>query len=407
MKKLFILLAVTLSSMQILASTYAGYCGPRENRQSLTWFLDTETGVLTFRGSGEVLHKPDHDSWQSYVEYITSIVLPDQIKVIDDFSFTNCSRITTISLPSHLTTIGKSAFRGCTALQTIQLPNTVTSIEESAFQKCKSLTSIVIPNGVTTIKRETFEDCTSLRSVTLANKIETIQSYAFANCTSLQTIKFPISCTEIGNSAFMKCRSLRDVRIPINCAKIGDDAFEKCSSLSETFFIPLSVRQIGIGAFSSTPIKKFYYPFGVSIANIGLDEQTVNLQVYMDIPDEFADYYESSDSEDNEDNNVYSVPEVLPLFPGGPQAMTRFLVDNIHYPAVAAENGIQGKAVCSFIISKDGSVTDVEVVRSAGDPSLDREAVRLIKSMPKWTPGTIKGKPVRVKLSAPVHFRLN
>lgn len=407
MKKLFVLLVVTLCSMRIFASTYAGYCGPKENPQSLTWFLNTETGVLTFRGSGEVLHKPNHDSWYSYVEYITSIVLPDQIKVIDDFSFTDCSRITTITLPSQLTTIGQSSFRGCTALQTIQLPNTVTTIKEGAFKKCESLTSIVIPNGVTTIERETFEKCTSLRSVVLSNKIKTIQSSAFANCTSLQTIKFPISCTEIGYSAFMNCRSLKNVRIPINCAKIGDDAFEKCSSLDETFFIPLSVRSIGVGAFQSTPIKKFYYPFGVSITNIGLDEQTVNFQVYMEIPDEFADFYENRNGGNNEDSNVYSVPEVLPVFPGGAQAMTRFLADNIHYPEVAADNGIQGKVVCSFIINKDGSVSDVEVVRSGGDPSLDKEAVRLIKSMPKWTPGTIKGKPVRVKLSAPVTFRIN
>lgn len=127
----------------------------------------------------------------------------------------------------------------------------------------------------------------------------------------------------------------------------------------------------------------------------------------MDIPDEFADYYENVNGGNNEDNNVYSVPEVLPVFPGGSQAMKRFLVDNLHYPVIAAENGIQGKAVCSFIVNKDGSISDVVVVRSAGDPSLDKEAVRLIKSMPKWTAGTIKGKPVRVKLSAPVTFSLN
>jgi TonB family protein len=107
-----------------------------------------------------------------------------------------------------------------------------------------------------------------------------------------------------------------------------------------------------------------------------------------------------------DDNTVYSVSETLPEYSGGMQAMMRYLSENVKYPPIAAENGIQGKAVCSFVINKDGSVSDVEIIRSAGDPSLDKEAIRVIKSMPKWKPGTIKGKPVRVKLSAPVKFSL-
>ncbi len=125
----------------------------------------------------------------------------------------------------------------------------------------------------------------------------------------------------------------------------------------------------------------------------------------MEIPDEFANYYENATSGDD-DNTIYSVPETFPEYPGGMQAMMLYLAENIKYPTVAAENGIQGKATCSFIINKDGSISNVEIVRSAGDPSLDKEAVRVIKSMPKWKPGTIKGKPVRVKFAAPVKFSL-
>ena len=80
--------------------------------------------------------------------------------------------------------------------------------------------------------------------------------------------------------------------------------------------------------------------------------------------------------------------------------------ENVKYPAIAKENGIEGRTVCSFIVEKDGSITNVEVVRSAGDPSLDKEAVRVIKCMPHWIPGTQKGKPVRVRYTIPVNFRI-
>ncbi|MBQ7649003.1 MAG: energy transducer TonB [Paludibacteraceae bacterium] len=97
----------------------------------------------------------------------------------------------------------------------------------------------------------------------------------------------------------------------------------------------------------------------------------------------------------------------MPQFPGGQQALFKYLSENVKYPAIAKENRIQGRVICQFVVNKDGSITDVEVVRSGGDPSLDREAVRVIKSMPNWIPGRQKGKPIRVKYSVPVIFRLN
>ena len=82
------------------------------------------------------------------------------------------------------------------------------------------------------------------------------------------------------------------------------------------------------------------------------------------------------------------------------------MANNVKYPVIAQESGIQGRAVCQFIVNRDGSITDVEVVKSAGDPSLDKEAVRVMKLMPKWKPGMQNGKTVRVKYSLPVSFRL-
>lgn len=96
----------------------------------------------------------------------------------------------------------------------------------------------------------------------------------------------------------------------------------------------------------------------------------------------------------------------MPEFPGGQQAMTRYLTENLKYPVIALENGIQGTAICQYVVNKDGSISDVKIVKSAGDPSLDKEAIRLIKAMPKWNPGKQNGKAVRVQCTTRVKFKL-
>lgn len=105
------------------------------------------------------------------------------------------------------------------------------------------------------------------------------------------------------------------------------------------------------------------------------------------------------------ENKVFDVVEQMPSFPGGNGALMSWLNKNIHYPAVAEENGIQGRVVVSFVVERNGSITDVNVVRSV-DPSLDREATRVVKSMPNWIPGKQNGSAVRVKYNVPVTFRL-
>ncbi len=110
--------------------------------------------------------------------------------------------------------------------------------------------------------------------------------------------------------------------------------------------------------------------------------------------------------EEEEEEVVFVVVESMPEFPGGQQALFKYLSDNVKYPVIAQENGIQGRVICQFVVNKDGSIVDVEVVRSGGDPSLDKEAIRVIKSMPKWKPGKQRGKAVRVKYTVPVNFKL-
>lgn len=120
---------------------------------------------------------------------------------------------------------------------------------------------------------------------------------------------------------------------------------------------------------------------------------------------EIAPPVEVKEEEEPEDV-IFYVVESMPEFPGGTQAMYKYIGENLKYPVIAQENGIQGRVVCQFTVNKDGSLVDIEVVRSAGDPSLDKEAVRVIKSMPKWKPGKQRNQPVRVKFTLPVNFKL-
>lgn len=107
--------------------------------------------------------------------------------------------------------------------------------------------------------------------------------------------------------------------------------------------------------------------------------------------------------QEEEQNKIFEVVEQQPQFPGG--SVNGWLADHIKYPVVAAENGIQGRVVVQFVVERDGSVSQVRVVRGV-DPSLDKEAQRVISSMPKWIPGKQNGQSVRSRFTVPVTFRL-
>ena len=110
--------------------------------------------------------------------------------------------------------------------------------------------------------------------------------------------------------------------------------------------------------------------------------------------------------EEEEEEVIFVIVEQNAEFPGGQKALMKYLAENIKYPVIAQESGLQGRVICQFVVNKDGSIVDVEVVRSGGDPSLDKEAIRVIKTMPKWKPGKQRGKAVRVKYTVPVNFKL-
>ncbi len=109
--------------------------------------------------------------------------------------------------------------------------------------------------------------------------------------------------------------------------------------------------------------------------------------------------------EEKKEEQIFDIVEQAPSFPGGEAAMYKWLGDNINYPVVAQENNIQGRVVCQFVVGRNGEIEDVRVVRGV-DNSLDREAIRVIKSMPKWIPGRQGGNAVKVRYTLPVQFKL-
>lgn len=114
----------------------------------------------------------------------------------------------------------------------------------------------------------------------------------------------------------------------------------------------------------------------------------------------------TSTAQTKKNNMVFDVVEVMPQYPGGQIAMLKYIMENIKYPEQAMKEGIQGRVTVRFIVEKDGSISNVKPVLSV-HPLLDKEAVRVVESMPKWSPGKQNGKPVRVRFNVPVMFKLN
>ncbi len=128
----------------------------------------------------------------------------------------------------------------------------------------------------------------------------------------------------------------------------------------------------------------------------GANEKTENKEYYtFNFPDE----------EDIDEDEIFDVVESQPSFPGGDIARIRFLYENIQYPAMARETGIQGRVYITFVVEKDGSITDVRLLKGIGG-GCDEESIRVVKAMPKWIPGKQRERAVRVQFVLPIKFTL-
>jgi protein TonB len=111
------------------------------------------------------------------------------------------------------------------------------------------------------------------------------------------------------------------------------------------------------------------------------------------------------EEKEEEEAQVFFIVEEMPEFPGGEAALRRFIAEAIKYPVIAQENGIQGKVYVTFVVDKNGGISEAKIARGV-DPSLDKEALRVVNSLPKWKPGKQRGKPVRVSYTVPISFVL-
>ncbi|MDR1357239.1 MAG: energy transducer TonB [Tannerellaceae bacterium] len=143
--------------------------------------------------------------------------------------------------------------------------------------------------------------------------------------------------------------------------------------------------------------------------NVELEQQeilsTEDTQTAAQVQTYVAPAAAIQEEEEESAQQIFTVVEEMPAFPGGETELLKFINGAIRYPVIAQENGIQGRVTCAFVVNRDGAVVDAEIMRGV-DPSLDKEALRVINTMPKWSPGKQRGKPVRVRYIIPVTFRL-
>jgi len=139
---------------------------------------------------------------------------------------------------------------------------------------------------------------------------------------------------------------------------------------------------------------------------IEIVEDEVEIEEELEIEDTEADEEMIIEIEEESDEDFFTIVEQMPEFPGGELALMKYITKKIKYPPIAKEYNITGKVYVSFIVDKSGSVGNVKVVRGV-DKSLDAEAIRVIKTLPKYKPGKQRGKPVKVQFTVPINFTLN
>lgn len=167
--------------------------------------------------------------------------------------------------------------------------------------------------------------------------------------------------------------------------------------------LPLKKRIKMMNKQTSNSLARFKYLLFVplAIALLAMNSTTIRANVQKKVVKTTKTTKKADAS-----NKVYEVVEQMPTFPGGDAALMKYLSENVKYPALAIKAQEQGRVVVSFTVEKDGAISDVKVARSV-TPSLDAEAVRVVKAMPKWTPGKQGGQLVRVRYNVPVSFKLN
>ena len=186
---------------------------------------------------------------------LTSVTLGNNVSSIHDKVFSGCSGLKNITIPESVTSIGNKVFYGCTNITSVTIPQSVCDcgirkvFSPDGYANCVSITNVVVTRGATNICYEAFAGCTGLENVAIPNTVEVIGEYAFRDCRSLCRITIPNSVVSIGDFAFVDCRRLTGIAIPDSVKNVGRSAFGGCSGLTSVT-IPNTVTNIGNWAFS-------------------------------------------------------------------------------------------------------------------------------------------------------------
>jgi protein TonB len=143
------------------------------------------------------------------------------------------------------------------------------------------------------------------------------------------------------------------------------------------------------------------------VSNNSRDVQEFNFNAEADNETINEEYFAPTETEEalEEERQIFIIVEESAGYPGGDAARQNFLRENLKYPAIARESGIQGTVYVTFVVERDGSLTDIKILRGIGG-GCDEEAMRVVKMMPKWAPGKQRGKPVRCQFNMPIKFTL-
>jgi protein TonB len=191
----------------------------------------------------------------------------------------------------------------------------------------------------------------------------------------------------MGEGAFSDCKELTSVIIQNHNLQFNyDEVFDGCTKLQRSNVVYEAI---------SSPSKSSQPAPTIQQSSTTTSKSSVSGS---------ANQQSSTITEGNQED-VFQMVEEMPLFPGGEQKMSEFITSNINYPEVAREAGVQGRVYVRFVVEQDGSISNVKVMRGIGS-GCDEEAMRVIKSMPKWKPGKQHGKTVRVSHQIPVNFSL-
>lgn len=342
-------------------------------------------GYVTYNGKRYIVSEIGSEAFKDCYR-ATSIHIPGTVKTIGNYAFyQNNTDLTSVVISEGVRSIGNYAFAKCEQLTSISIPNSVTSFGESAFANCSKLKSINIPNGVTEIGMSTFSGCTNLTSITIPNSVTRIGYGAFYHCVGITSITIPSSVTSIGSDAFRLCENLTTVIIQNPSLQIDfEKVFNGCGKLQRSNVV---------------------YQSDKTTSNKTTPQNTASKPTSQNTNTKPASSQTTPQPETEFNGEVYQIVEQMPSFPGGDKARSEYISNNLKYPQTAIEKGVQGRVFVGFIVEPDGSISNVKVLRSLGS-GCDEEAMRVIKSMPKWEPGKQSGQAVRVNYQIPVNFSL-